>query len=242
MKKIQTSLVGITLIVLSSCGMPDADKEEIAIITCNVMGESRNMDSAMRIKELNAAREKIGEDRFLQTDAVIKESMKYSLCKDLVLNDSYDEKLSNLKAIEAEQKLAEAKIKAEKQRIAAEKQRIADSKPSIKKEYFPNGNLRRIVRYQAKNDGGLREGLAEEFAEDGKLLATYNFLNGKLHGEYKVYYENGQIRNISNNKHGRLDGLWVDFDESGKETSKSCWKDGSSLWNDVDVDLSYCEQ
>ena len=239
MKKLAALLV---IFVISSCGMSDADKEEIAIITCNVMGESRNMDAAMRIKELNAAREKIGEERFLQTDAVIKESMKYSLCKDLVLNDSYNEKLSNLKAIEAEQKLAEAKIKAEKQRIAAEKQRIADSKPSIKKEYFPNGNLRRILRYQAKNDGGLRDGLAEEFAEDGKLLATYNFLNGMLHGEYKVYYENGQIQQISNNKNGRLDGLWINFDESGKETSKSCWKDGSSLWNDVDVDLSYCEQ
>jgi hypothetical protein len=239
MKKLAALLV---IFVISSCGMSDADKEEIAIITCNVMGESRNMDAAMRIKELNAAREKIGEERFLQTDAVIKESMKYSLCKDLVLNDSYDEKLNNLKAIEAEQKLAEAKIKAEKQRIAAEKQRIADSKPSIKKEFYPSGELRRIVRYQAKNDGGLKEGLAEEFAEDGKLLATYNFLNGMLHGEYKVYYENGQIQQISNNKNGRLDGLWINFDESGKETSKSCWKDGSSLWNDVDVDLSYCEQ
>ena len=87
MNKIQTSLLGITLIVLSSCGMSDAEKEEIAIITCNIMGESRNMDGALRIKEINAAREKIGEDKFLDTDDVITGASRYGLCKELVLND-----------------------------------------------------------------------------------------------------------------------------------------------------------
>jgi len=88
MNKIQTSLLGITLIVLSSCGMSDADKEEIAIITCNIMGESRNMDGALRIKEINAAREKIGEEKFLYTDEVIKGSLILGLCKELVLNET----------------------------------------------------------------------------------------------------------------------------------------------------------
>ena len=238
MNKIQTSLLGITLIVLSACGMSDTDKEEIAIITCNVMGESRNMDAAMRIKELNAAREKIGEERFLQTDAVIKESMEYSLCKDLVLNDSYDEKLKNLKAIKAEQKLAEERIKAEKQRIEAEKQRIADSKPTIKKEYFSNGNIKKIVRYQAKNAGGLKEGLTELFTEDGKLVSKVNYLNGSLNGEVISYYKNGQIEKRFSYKLNKFDGLWVEFDESGKQIRKICWKDGST----IDVDISYCEK
>lgn len=228
MNKIQTSLLGITFIILSSCGMSDADKEEIAIITCNIFSESRNMDASMRIKELNAAREKIGEERFLQTDAVIKESMEYSLCKDLVLNDSYNEKLNDLKAIEAE-----------KQRIEAEKQRIADTKPSIKKEYFPSGNLRRIVRYQAKNAGGRQEGLTEEFTEDGELLATYNYSNGSLHGESRRYYENGKLRMIMNFKFGLKDGLWLEFYGGGKQISKTCWKDGSDT---IDVDMSYCEK
>lgn len=63
------------------------EKEEIAIITCNIMGESREMDSGMRIKEINAAREKMGENAFLGKDDVIQESFDYGLCKELVLNE-----------------------------------------------------------------------------------------------------------------------------------------------------------
>ena len=55
MKKLS---VIISIFVLFSCGMPQAEKEEIAIIACNIVGESRNMDGVMRIKEINAAREK----------------------------------------------------------------------------------------------------------------------------------------------------------------------------------------
>ena len=35
-------------------------RSDLATVTCNVMGESRNMDAAMRIKEINSAREKLG--------------------------------------------------------------------------------------------------------------------------------------------------------------------------------------
>ena len=91
MKKIS---VIISVFVLFSCGMSDTDKEEIAVMTCNIMGESRNMDAAMRIKELNAAREKIGEERYLSTDLIIRKSIEYDLCKELVLNDpSFADKL-----------------------------------------------------------------------------------------------------------------------------------------------------
>ena len=236
MKKLPALLV---IFVIASCGMSDADKEEIAIITCNVMGESRNMDAAMRIKELNAAREKIGEERFLLTDAVIKESMKYSLCKDLVLNDSYDEKLNNLKAIEAEQKLAEAKIKAEKQRIAAEKQKIADSKPTIKKEYYPSGELKRIVRYQAKNDGGLKHGLEEMFYKTGELSRTSNNINGKEQGLRYVYYRNGQIMYRIDYKDGQQDGWYERFYENGEAVDKVCYQNGRSFG--VEGDTFYCD-
>jgi len=46
-------LLLLTAIFLSACGPSNQEKEEIAIITCNIMGESRNMDGAMRIKEIN---------------------------------------------------------------------------------------------------------------------------------------------------------------------------------------------
>ena len=114
------------------CSMPQEEKEEIAIIACNIMGESRNMDGVMRIKEINAAREKIGEEAFLSKDDVIKESFIYGLCKELVLNDVlYREKLAAAKAIEEAQRIEEAII-AEEERIEfariAEEERIEEDK------------------------------------------------------------------------------------------------------------------
>jgi hypothetical protein len=126
MKKL---IVLLSIFVLASCGMSEVDKEEIAIITCNIMSESRNMDAAMRIKEINSAREKIGEERFLLTDESIKESFKYFLCKDLVLNDEfYYENLEAAKKrwAEAEIVMKEAERQAEKEKaiLEQEEQRI----------------------------------------------------------------------------------------------------------------------
>jgi hypothetical protein len=72
-------------------------KSDIATITCNVMGASRNMDGAFRIKEVNYAREKMGEELFLGTDEDIKISFTFGLCKELVLNDqAYNLKLEEM--------------------------------------------------------------------------------------------------------------------------------------------------
>ena len=82
--------------MLFSCEPSVKEKEEIAILTCNIMGESRNMDAAFRIKEINTAREQMGEDRFLGTDDEILNSFELGLCKELVLNDKkYKTKLEN---------------------------------------------------------------------------------------------------------------------------------------------------
>ena len=108
-------LLLLTAIFLTACGASQKEKEEIAIITCNIMGESRNMDGAVRIKEINEAREKMGEDSFLGSDDAIKQSFKYGLCKELVVNDDYEMKL-------------EAALLAELARLEAERVEIERKK------------------------------------------------------------------------------------------------------------------
>ena len=54
--------LSLVVAILSSCGVSQQDKEEIATITCNIIKSSRNMDAALRIKEINSAREQMGED------------------------------------------------------------------------------------------------------------------------------------------------------------------------------------
>ena len=128
MNKILAPFLFLTLV---SCGPSPQEKEEIAIITCNVLEASRSMDAAMRIKEINAAREKMGEDAFLGNDDVIEESFDYGLCKELVLNDPlYKDKITEVeKQIEID--LAEY----EKQEMEYEKQEKQEKQEKPEKQF-----------------------------------------------------------------------------------------------------------
>ena len=53
------------------------------------MGETRNMDAAVRVEKMNDARKKIGGEPFLEGDSVIQEAIEYGLCQELVLNDDH---------------------------------------------------------------------------------------------------------------------------------------------------------
>lgn len=80
---------------LTACGPSQEDIDNIATITCNIMGESRNMDAAMRLQKINEARTEIGADPFLGKDDEIKEAFAFGLCLELVKADpDYDEKLA----------------------------------------------------------------------------------------------------------------------------------------------------
>ena len=82
------------------------------------MSETRNMDSAIRLKEMNDAREKIGEGKFFGRDAHIIESIQYGMCTELVLNDpEYEQKLSEAQAIyRNNERLRKEAIKKERDR------------------------------------------------------------------------------------------------------------------------------
>lgn len=84
-------LLLLMTVFLTACGPSPQEKEDIAVVTCNILSEIANTDGATRIKEINAAREKLGEDAFLLSNAAIQDSFKYGLCKELVLNNpDYD--------------------------------------------------------------------------------------------------------------------------------------------------------
>tara|TARA_B110001450_G_scaffold252091_1_gene273208 strand:+ start:286 stop:1179 length:894 start_codon:yes stop_codon:yes gene_type:complete len=121
--------------------------DRTAAVTCSILGETRNMDAAIRVEKMNDAREKIGGEPFLRGDDAIQEAFEWGLCQELVLNENYDEILQPLKdaqreieRIAREKELEERRIatekRAEEQRIAAEKlaeeQRIATEKRAEK--------------------------------------------------------------------------------------------------------------
>jgi len=246
--------LALVLIVFGivGCSMPQEEKENIAAVTCSIMSETLNMDAAVRVRELNEAREKIGGEPFLRGDAAIKEAFEWGLCQELVLNENYDETLQPLKdakrereRIAAEKRVEEQRIAAEKraeeQRIAAEKraeeQRIADTKPSVKEEFHSNGKLKSRTTYQSKADGGkkLKE-TKYTYRDNGQLMETSTYKEGKPDGLQEKYSENGQLYLKLNIKDGKLDGLQEFYDENGQLGDRDCYKNGE------EVDMSYCEK
>ena len=96
MKTLKVMMASATLVLMSGCGLSESEKTDIALVTCSIMGESRGMDGAVRVKEINNAREKLGEDVFVEGDKAIEEAFEYGLCQELVLNDKdYSSKLAN---------------------------------------------------------------------------------------------------------------------------------------------------
>ena len=189
------------LIALTACGPSPEEKQNIAIITCNIMGESINMNASMRIKEINSARTRINADPYLSGDAAIKEAFRYGLCEELVLDDpEYKNKLSTYReAQRIATKIAE-EAAAEKERIAAEKakkEKIANTRAytseviKVFKEYPPNpildtfkmdldsfGNEYIEVIFSCENLTGLSGFLIIDFKNDIGQLKEMFFCTG----------------------------------------------------------------
>ena len=175
-------------------------RSDLAIVTCNLMGESRDADAAIRIKEINSARERLGEDFYIGTDAGIRESFVYGLCKELVLNDpdyTVVLKEEKEKARIAREELFErletqAKEEKEKARIdrerKAEEERIAKKKKAeeerIRKEKeaeYPRPIFRVIPLYPRRAQENRVEGyvIVEYTVSESGNVKDPNVIEGK---------------------------------------------------------------
>ena len=126
MKKI-APMFALLPALLVGCGMSDEEKANLAAVTCAVMGETRNMDAAIRVREVNTAREKLGEAPYLDGDDGIKDAFEFGLCEELVLNDpDYNAQLVELilakTAAIVEREAQEAKEREERAKELAERE------------------------------------------------------------------------------------------------------------------------
>lgn len=121
-------LGGISLlaITLTACGPSQEEIDNAATITCNIMSESSNMDAGMRIKEVNAAREKIGASPYLGTDETIRESLDWDLCEELIKNNpNYVDLVVLKKEAKARRVKEERQAQAQAEAEAKEAERVA---------------------------------------------------------------------------------------------------------------------
>ena len=45
-------------------------------------------------------------------------------------------------------------------------------------------------------------------------------------GEYRTYYEGGQLKTVKNFKNGKLDGVLIDYYANGNKSSETSYVDG----------------
>lgn len=63
------------------------------------------------------------------------------------------------------------------------------------------------IRQRFNCINGKREGLCEEWHENGKLHKKYYYLNGKIEGLYEEWYDSGELCKRCNYKNDKIDGL-----------------------------------
>ena len=122
------------LFLLVGCGQSDEEKQNIATVTCNVIAETKK-DPAMKIKEMNVARENLSAEPYLFGVDKINESLEYDLCENLVL----------LSEPEYEKVLLAAKEEVELQkRLLDYQERRKEIKEEVEsiKGYFIDGSER----------------------------------------------------------------------------------------------------
>ena len=102
-----SSVVIFCFLILTGCDISPEERANIALASCNVLSEYSENDRALRLKEVNAAREKLNEPLFLGSSEDIQEALLHEVCTALVLNDpTFEAKLAEAKELRA-QKFAE---------------------------------------------------------------------------------------------------------------------------------------
>jgi antitoxin component YwqK of YwqJK toxin-antitoxin module len=209
------TVIIISLVLLAACGLSRDEKQNIAINACSIMGETKKSEAIFRLQTMSDAREKIGGETYIRGDDAIIEAFELGLCQQLVMNEDY----------EWYRNVARNEL-----RKREEQQRIADSKPTVKEEFFSNGQLKSRTNYQPKSDGGKYDGDRELFHENGQLKYRGKYKNGKMVGLHEHYYENGQLKKETNyTKDGKEDGLQQTYYASGEAEGGGNYKDGKMV-------------
>ena len=66
---------------------------------------------------------------------------------------------------------------------------------------------------------------------DGKVAGKEqgSFKNGKKHGSWVTYHDNGQLRSKGTFKNGKQDGPWISYYDNGQVFVKGTFKDGKEI-------------
>ncbi|MDC1018141.1 hypothetical protein OAR36_06775 [Pseudomonadales bacterium] len=238
----------VALLLVAGCGMSESERINLAKVTCSVMGESRNMDSAFRVKEINAAREKLGGEVYLRGDSGIKESLEHGLCVELVLdNVAYPELLADaiitaaadrMMAAADERRLAEERNKKARKAREEEEARKRTAAAKLAEERWQKAKEARLAEEKLAQE---RKIVADQKAKEARLAAEEKAKKERLAAEaqrladskptiVETFHSNGELASVKHYQAkidgGNEHGVSRSFHENGDLFSELNWVNG----------------
>lgn len=89
---------------------------------------------------------------------------------------------------------------------------------------FDNGSPARV--YTVKHGTDIREGLAISYHPNGKVAIEAPYVNGKLDGVFRSYFESGKLWQTIGYKAGVEEGFSTTYYESGAKKKKESYRNG----------------
>jgi len=89
------------------------------------------------------------------------------------------------------------------------------------KEFHPNGELKREVRYL----GGKKSGLMRTYYDSGQLEQEAVYVGDDIEGDFRSYYEDGASHQEKTYVQGKLNGVYKAYDEHGVPFFEITYKD-----------------
>ncbi len=123
-------------------------------------------------------------------------------------------------------------VNGEKQEDVAELVKL-----EIRKDYYPNGNVKIIASYKE----GIPEGVTREFNEEGEIEKAYVFKNGIIIGEgimtekgekdgpWKEYFDDGKLKATGDYIKDKKSGTWNFYHNNGNIEQTGNYNDRGQL-------------
>jgi hypothetical protein len=92
------------------------------------------------------------------------------------------------------------------------------------RHYYPDGTL----ELQGFWDNGLEDGTWTQWAQDGRVLGTFDFDKGT--GVRRSWHQNGQLASQEASYHGITYGYREKWDEQGQLVERSWWNECHEQW------------
>jgi antitoxin component YwqK of YwqJK toxin-antitoxin module len=81
-------------------------------------------------------------------------------------------------------------------------------------------------KIQGSFKNGKKHGPWVRYHDNGRLEVKVTYKNGKPDGPWVTHHDNGQLETKGTYKNGKVDGPGVGYYEDGQLASKGTWKDG----------------